>query len=91
MKEAQELTLGTLQKTAEELDQQRQMLSEAMKKSMTAHEATMLRNFEVNMAQVVEHYVLQSLGEQFDMRSQMPYIMKQMEEHKKEMMEDMLL
>src|SRR5205814_1096378 len=60
MKEAQEMTLAVLQKTAGELEQQRQELSEAMKKSMTVHEATMLKNFETNMAQVVEHYVLQS-------------------------------
>jgi len=91
MKEAQELTIGALQKTAQELEQQRNEMSEAMKKSMTAREAQMLRNFETNMAKVVEYYVLQSLGEQFDMRAQLPYIMKQMEEHKKEMMEDMLL
>jgi hypothetical protein len=91
MKEAQELTLTVLQKTASELDQQRQELSQAMQKSMTAHEANMLKNFENNMSTVVEYYVLQSLGEQFDMKAQMPYIMKQMEEHKKEMMEDMLL
>jgi len=91
MKDAQELTLGTLQRTAEELEQQRQELSAAMKKSVTAREAGILNSFETNMAEVVEHYVMQSLGEQFDMKSQLPYIMKQMEEHKKEMMEDMLL
>jgi hypothetical protein len=91
MKEAQEITLDVLQKTADELDQQRQELSDAMKKSVTLSEANMLKNFETNMAQVVEHYVMQSLGEQFDMRAQLPYIMKQMEDHKQEMLEDMLL
>jgi hypothetical protein len=91
MQEAQEMTLDVLQKTATELEQQRQELSDAMKKSMTLSEANMLKNFETNMAQVVEHYVMQSLGEQFDMRAQLPYIMKQMEDHKKEMLEDMLL
>ena len=91
MKEAQEMTLDVLQKTAGELEQQRQQLGDVMKKSMTAHEANMLKNFETNMAQVVEHYVTQSLGEQFDMRAQLPYIIKQMEDHKQEMLEDMLL
>lgn len=91
MKEAQEITLEVLQKTATELERQRQEMSDAMKKGVTAHESNMLKNFETNMAQVVEHYVMQSLGEQFDMRAQLPYIMKQMEEHKKEMLEDMLL
>ena len=91
MKEAQELTLAALQKTAAELDQQRRQLSDAMQKSATAREAELLKSFEANMAKIVEYYVMQSLGEQFDMRAQLPYIMKQMEDHKKEMMEDMLL
>jgi hypothetical protein len=91
MREAQELTIGTLHKTAEELEQQRQELTEAMRKSMAAREAGILKAFETGMAEIVEHYVLQSLGEQFDMHAQLPYIMKQMEEHKKEMMEDMQL
>lgn len=91
MKEAQELTLAALQKTAAELDSQRRELSDAMQKSATAREAELLKSFEANMAKIVEYYVMQSLGEQFDMRAQLPYIMKQMEDHKKEMMEDMLL
>lgn len=91
MKEAQELTLASLHKTAAELDQQRRELSDAMQKSATAREAELLKSFEANMAKIVEFYVMQSLGEQFDMRAQLPYIMKQMEDHKKEMMEDMLL
>ncbi len=90
MKEAQELTLGSLQKTAEELTEQRQQMLDAMRKGVTAREAGMLKAFENNMAEIVEHYVLQSLGSQFDMRAQLPYIMKEMETHKKEMMEDML-
>lgn len=90
MREAQELTIGALQKTAEELSQQRQEMLDAMKKGVTAREAGMLKSFEGNMAEIVEHYVLQSLGSQFDMRSQLPYILKEMESHKKEMMEDML-
>jgi hypothetical protein len=91
MKEAQELALDVLQRTASELEEQRQALNNAMQKSISSHETNMLKNFETNMATVVEYYVLQSLGEQFDMKAQLPYIMKQMEDHKKEMIEDMLL
>ena len=90
MREAQELTIGALQKTAEELSQQRQEMLDAMKKGVTAREASMMKQFEGNMAEIVEHYVLQSLGNQFDMRAQLPYIIKEMEAHKQEMMEDLL-
>jgi hypothetical protein len=43
------------------------------------------------MAVVVEHYLLGALGEQYDMKAQLPMIIKQMDANKKAMMDDMKL
>jgi hypothetical protein len=43
------------------------------------------------MGEIVEHYVLLALGDQFDLKDQLPYILKQMEANKKEIIEDMRL
>jgi len=91
MKEAQELALSTLQKTAQEVEQQRVQLAEAMKNEVSEREAAMLKVYEENMAKIVEHYVLQALGDQFDLKSQLPYIIAQMESNKQNIMEDMRL
>jgi uncharacterized protein YbjQ (UPF0145 family) len=91
MKEAQELALSTLQKTAQEVEQQRVQLAEAMKKEVSEREAAMLKVYEENMAKIVEHYVLQALGDQFDLKSQLPFIIAQMESNKQNIMEDMRL
>ncbi|MEJ0072671.1 MAG: hypothetical protein WDN27_01095 [Candidatus Saccharibacteria bacterium] len=91
MKEAQELALGTLQKTAQEVESQRIALAESMQKDVSDREAALLKNYEANMAKIVEHYVLQALGDQFDLKSQLPYIIKQLEANKQDIMEDMRL
>lgn len=43
------------------------------------------------MAQIIEHYLLETLGQQFDLKAQLPYIIEQMEANKKDMIEDMQL
>jgi len=91
MAEAQELALTTLRKTAQDVETQRLALAQALQKDVTEREAAMLQAYEANMAKIVEHYVLQALGDQFDLRSQLPYIIKEMEANKQAIMEDMRL
>lgn len=91
MKEAQELALSTLQKTAAEVEAQRAALATALEKSVSEREAAILKVYEENMAKVIEHYVLQALGEQFDLKAQLPYIIAQVEKNKQNIMEDMRL
>jgi len=91
MHEAQELALGSLQKTAQEVEAQRVQLAEALKKDVAEREVALVKVYEENMAKIVEHYVLQSLGDQFDLKSQLPYIVAQMEANKQNIIEDMRL
>jgi hypothetical protein len=91
MKEAQDLALGTLRRTAEEVETQRVQLADAMKSDVAQRETAILKIYEENMAKIVEHYVLQALGDQFDLKSQLPYIIGQMEANKQNIMEDMRL
>ncbi len=91
MQEAQELALGSLQKTAKEVEEQRVALAAALKKDVAEREVALLKVYEDNMAQIVEHYVLLSLGDQFDLKSQLPYIIGQMEANKKDIIGDMRL
>ena len=91
MKEAQELALATLQKTAQDVEAQRLALAEALKKDVAEREAALLKVYEENMAKIVEHYVLLALGDQFDLKAQLPYIIAQMEANKQDIIEDMRL
>jgi hypothetical protein len=91
MHEAQELALESLRKTANEVDQQRQALTKALQDDVAARETAILKVYEDNMAQIVEHYVLEALGDQFDLKTQMPYILAQMEANKENIVKDMSL
>lgn len=91
MQQAQQLALATLQKTAADVEAQRVALAESLRKDVSEREAALLKVYEENMAKIVEHYVLQTLGDQFDLKAQLPYIVRQMEQNKQAIMEDMRL
>lgn len=91
MHEAQELALNSLKKTADEVEEQRLTLAEALKKDVEARETTLIKVYEDNMAKIVEHYVLLALSDQFDLKSQLPFILKQLEANKRDIIEDMRL
>ena len=91
MKDAQNLALDSLRKTAAEVEDQRLTLSKVLKKEIDEREAAVLKVYEENMATIVEHYVLAALGDQFDLKQQLPFIIEQMEANKKDIIEDMKL
>ena len=91
MHDAQTLALSSLQKTAEEIETQRQALAQALKASVAEREEALLKVYEENMAKIIEHYVLQALGNEFDLKSQLPNIIKEMDANKEAIMKDMRL
>lgn len=90
-KQAQESALDTLNQAAERLQQQYEQLDETLTKAVSDHKAALVGAFENNMAQIIEHYLLNAIGEQYDMRAQLPLIIKQMEQNKQTIVDDMKL
>lgn len=91
MKSAQSTALQSLNNTVAALQEQQQQLIAALQKNIASQEALIIGSFEQNMAQVVEHYLLGALGDQFDLKAQLPSIIQQMEQNKQVMMDDMKL
>lgn len=91
MQDAQQLALGSLQKSVTAVEEQRAAMTEALQKDLKEREDSMLKVYEDNMAKIIEHYILQTLGDLIDLKSQMPYIISQMEENKQKIMDDMRL
>jgi dsDNA-binding SOS-regulon protein len=82
---------GSIQSTTATLEQQQVALTEALKKNVATREETLVKAYENNMAQIVEHYLLETLGGHFDLKTQLPSIIAQMEANKQAMIEDMRL
>lgn len=91
MKEAQEMTIGSLQRTAANAEEQRKTLEAALAEHVKQREDSLIKAFEDNMAEVIEHYLVEALGTEFDVRLQLPLIAKELETNKARMSEDMKL
>lgn len=88
---AQDAALKSLDSSAKALQEQHQQLSQLLQKTVADQEAMLMNVFQDNMAQIIEHYLLGALGDQYDMKAQLPSIIKQMDANKQAMMDDIKL
>lgn len=91
MHDAQDSALQVLQQSLRTLQEQHEKMNELLGQSFAQQEANVVRAFEENMAQIIEHYVVGALGDQFDLKAQLPSIIKQMEQNKQAIVDDMTL
>jgi hypothetical protein len=89
--DAQDAALQSLNRTVKALEEQNQQLSTTLQTTVANQEAMLVTVFEQNMAQIIEHYLLGALGDQYDLKAQLPSIIKQMEANKQEIVDDMKL
>lgn len=88
---AQKAALKTLEDSAKTLQENYRQLNDTLQKNVAEQEEVLIGAFQNNMAQVIEHYLMGALGEQYDMKAQLPMIIKQMETNKQTIMDDMKL
>ena len=85
---AKDLALESIEKTQAVIEQQRLVLEKQMSDEAAAEKARMLASFEKNMADIVNHYILEAIGSEIDLTSQLDYIFGYLEENKQAIMED---
>lgn len=86
--DAKEVAINAIHKTQEIVEQQRQMLGDQLEKEIAADKARALQRFNDNMADIVNHYVLASIGNQISLDDQLEYILAELEQNKKAIIED---
>jgi len=91
MKDAQSAALELLNRSVQALQEQHQQLSAMLEKTITDQQARLVDAFEQNMGRIIEHYLLGALGDQYDLKAQLPSIIKQMEANKQAIVDDMKL
>lgn len=91
LKTVQESAVDAMNREVVELQTQRQQISEVLKTNVTYQEAVLVNVFEENMAMIIEHYLLGALGDQFDLKAQLPSIIQQMSANKQAIVDDMKL
>ena len=86
--DAKQLAIDSIQKTQDTIEQQRELLSAQLTEQLTSEKSRTLARFEGRMADVVNHYVLEAVGDQIDLSEQLDFILSQLEENKEAIMRD---
>jgi hypothetical protein len=88
--DAKNLATESISKTQDAIEQQRQMLSQQVVEQLAKDKKRLISNFEQNMAQVINHYVLEAIGDQIDLNDQLEFILNNLETNKKAIVEDIV-
>lgn len=86
--DAKQMAIESIQKTNQAIEDQRKMLSEQVQKEMAEAKQTLVKHFETNMADIINHYVLSAVGDQIDLSDQLEYILSDLEANKQAIIED---
>jgi hypothetical protein len=86
--DAKQLAIESIQKTKEVIDTQRQELAGKMEAEVQDEKQRRVESFEMNMTQIVNHYIQQAIGDQIDLQDQLEYILGELETNKQAIMED---
>jgi biopolymer transport protein ExbB/TolQ len=88
--DAKDLAIQSINKTQAAIEQQRQLLSKQVVEQLAKDKDRLITNFEQNMAQVINHYVLEAIGDQIDLNDQLDFILNNLEANKKAIIEDIV-
>lgn len=86
--DAKQLAIDSITKTQAAIEQQRQILGEQLQQQVQAEKTQIIENFEKNMAEIINHYILAAIGDQIDLSDQLEYILGDLEANKKDILED---
>lgn len=86
--DAKQLAIESIQKTQTTIEQQRELLTQQLNEQLSTEKSRSMSRFETNMADIVNHYVLEAVGEQIDLSEQLEFILSQMERNKEAIIKD---
>ena len=86
--DAKQIALGSIEKTITTIDQQREFMEQQLASQAQANKKRILDQFEKDMAGIVNHYVIQAIGNQIDLSDQLEYILSELEANKQAIIED---
>jgi hypothetical protein len=86
--DAKQLAIDSIQKTNAAIDDQREQLGIQLHQEVIQEKQQLMKRFEDNMADIVNHYVLAAIGDQIDLNDQLDYILADLEANKQAILED---
>lgn len=87
--DAKQLALESINKTQEAIEQQREVMGQQLLQEIEAEKQRLVKRFEDNMADIVNHYVLLAIGDQIDLNDQLEFILSDLEANKAAIVQDL--
>ncbi len=86
--DAKKQAMDAMQKTQVALEEERQILRQKLEGEVDAQRERLIKRFEENMGEIVNHYVLDAIGNEIDLSDQLEYILGELEANREVMVED---
>lgn len=88
--DAKQLALDSINKTQQAIEQQREVMNAQIQQELTEEKTRIIKRFEANMAEIVNHYVIAAIGTQIDLNDQLEYILSDLEQNKEAIIKDIV-
>lgn len=85
---AKEIAIESISKTQKALEDQRVVLQQQLQEEAKKEKAQIIDAFAENMTQIINHYVLEAVGNEIDLGDQLDYIYRHLEDDKEAIIED---
>ncbi len=86
--DAKEQAVASIQRTQVAIEQQREQLEQQLKQQVEAEKTQLITKFEQNMGEILNHYIIEAIGSELDLSDQLDYVLKHLEDNKKDIIED---
>lgn len=87
--DAKQMALDSISKTQEAIEEQRTMMGQQLMQEIQTEKQRLVKRFEDNMADIVNHYVLTAIGDQIDLNDQLEFILSDIEANKEAIIQDL--
>lgn len=88
--DAKQLAIDSITKTQEAIEQQRMQMGQQLTQEIANEKTRLIKRFEDNLADIVNHYVLAAIGDQIDLNDQLEFILADLEANKQAMIQDII-
>lgn len=86
--DAKTMAMDSIQKTNDAIEEQRSVVSQEVQKQILVEKKQIIEKFEKNMADIINHYVVEAIGNQIDLNNQLEHILADLEANKEAIKED---
>jgi len=86
--DAKTMAMDSIKKTNDAIEEERSIVSQEVQKQILVEKKQIIDKFEKNMADIINHYVVEAIGNQIDLNDQLEHILADLEANKEAIRED---